>query len=97
MRLIIIQKKAITIYNIEAYTNRKSYLDLIKDASKTAALIKWFIRLKIILLNKNSELSRSDYMLFLVIARGFTNAVYNIINYRKLNLKSLIGLIIKKV
>ena len=82
--------KAITIYNIEAYTNRKSYLDLIEDASKTAALIKWFIRLKIILLNinKNSELSKCDYILFLVIARAFTNTAYSLINYKTSNLEN---------
>ena len=86
-------QKAMTIKIIEAYTNRKSYLDLINDTSKTAALIRWLIRLKLFLLNinKNDELSKSDYILFLVLARAFTNAIYNLINYRTLNLKNILN------
>ena len=86
-------QKAITIKIIEAYTNRRSYLDLINDTSKTAVLIKWLIKLKLFLLNinKNDELSKSDYILFLVVARAFTNAIYNLINYRTLNLKNILN------
>ncbi len=86
-------QKAITIKIIEAYTNRRSYLDLINDTSKTAVLIKWLIRLKLFLLNinKNDELSKSDYILFLVVARAFTNAIYNLINHRTLNLKNILN------
>lgn len=86
-------KKTITIYNIETYTNRKSYRDLINDTSKTSLLIKWWIKLKMILLNidKNDELSKSDYILFLILARAFTNAIYNLLNYKTLNLENILN------
>lgn len=86
-------KKAMTIYSIETYTDRKSYWDLVMDTSKTSLLIKRWIRLKIVLLNinKDDELSKSDYILFLVLARAFTNAIYNLINYRTLNLKNILN------
>lgn len=86
-------KKTTTIETIEAYTNRKSYLDVLNEKSKAASLIRYVLIFKMILfkINKNDELKKSDYILYLIFAKTLSNVLYFIITYRKFNVGGVLN------
>lgn len=80
-------KKTTTIETIEAYTNRKSYFDVLNEKSIAVSLIRNIIMFKIVLLkiNKNEELRKSDYILYSIFAKTISSVLYFILTYRKFN------------